>query len=166
MNTATINNTIILPALLGCAVFITGCGPGGGSAGGSDPQTVQTYGSGAGLSLRQRQADFLNRIRQSDPSFQTIQRAVLNDQYALGLILNRDVQLDSIPQLMRAMLTRMAQEFPGQDLTVIAYAPTQPPMRIGTAHLDSRTRQMTYTPEEPRTIDKEKSYASNSRRLH
>jgi hypothetical protein len=140
---------LALVALLGCALFLGGCGPGGGSGSGTDPQAVQSYGSGAGASVRQKQADFLNRIRQSDPNFQTVQEAVLNQNNDLGLILNRNVPLDSIPQLMRAMLTRMAQEFPGQDLTIIAYAPTQPPKRIGTAHLDSRSRQMTYTPEHP-----------------
>jgi hypothetical protein len=89
----------------------------------------------------------LNRIRQADPSYQTIQKAVLNENNELGLILGRSVQLDSIPALMRTMLTRMGQEFPNQNLTIVAYAPSQPPARIGTAHLDARTRQMTYTPE-------------------
>jgi len=41
----------------------------------------------------------------------------------------------------------MAKEFPGQDLTVVAYAPSNPPMKIGTARLDARTRQMSYAPE-------------------
>ena len=97
-------------------------------------------------STRQHQAAFLNRIRQSDPQFQTIQKAVLNEQNELGLIVNRNVDMDSIPKLMRAMLTQMAKEFPGQDLTVMAYAPTDPPMKIGTGRLDAQTRQMTYTP--------------------
>ena len=30
--------------------------------------------------------------------------------------------------------------------TVIAYAPSEPPLKIGTARLHARTRQMTYTP--------------------
>jgi hypothetical protein len=94
---------------------------------------------------RERQAAFLNRIRQSDPRFETIQRAVLNENNELGLILGRNVEMDSIPALMRSMLTEMAKEFPGQDLTVIAYAPSQPPTKIGTARLDARTREMTYT---------------------
>ncbi|HKQ39188.1 MAG TPA: hypothetical protein VJ063_14015 [Verrucomicrobiae bacterium] len=96
-------------------------------------------------SSRQRQAAFLNRIRQSDPRFETIQRAVLNENNELGLVLGHNVEMDSIPRLMRTMLTEMAKEFPGQDLTVIAYAPTQPPTKIGTARLDAQTRQMTYT---------------------
>ena len=101
----------------------------------------------AGGSQRQRQADFLNRIRQADPQFKTIDRALLNGQNELGLILDRSVSMDSIPALMRTMLVQMAKEFPGQDLTVDAYAPANPPMKIGTAHLDARTRDMTYTPE-------------------
>ena len=96
-------------------------------------------------STREHQAAFLNRIRESDPRFQTIQRAVLNENNELGLVLSRNVEMDSIPALMRTMLSEMAREFPNQDLTVIAYAPTQPPMKIGTGRLDSRTRQMSYT---------------------
>jgi len=98
-------------------------------------------------SQRQRQAEFLNRIRQTDPRYQTIEKAVLNENNDLGLVLNRSVDIDSIPALMRSMLTQMNKEFPGQDLTIIAYTPTQPPVRIGTAHLDAQTRDMTYTPQ-------------------
>jgi hypothetical protein len=101
----------------------------------------------AGGSQRQRQAEFLNRLRQADPQFKTIDRAVLNEQNELGLILDRSVSMDDIPALMRTMLAQMAKEFPGQDLTVIAYAPSNPPMKIGTARLNSRTRDMTYTRE-------------------
>jgi hypothetical protein len=135
---------------------VTGCGPDSTSSsqGGSDTAAVQTYAANSsqrqadsGTSSRQAQADFLNRIRQADPSYQTIQKSVLNENNELGLILGRSVQLDSIPALMRSMLTRMGQEFPNQNLTIVAYAPSQPPARIGAAHLDARTRQMTYTPE-------------------
>lgn len=90
---------------------------------------------------------FLNRIREADPQHRTINRAVLNEQNELGLILDRSVEMQNIPALMRTMLSQMAPEFPGQDLTVIAYAPSNPPRKIGTAHLDARTREMTYTHE-------------------
>ena len=110
------------------------------------PPANNGLGAGGG-SQRQRQADFLNRIRQADPQFKTIDRAVLNGQNELGLILNRSVPMDSIPPLMRTMLAQLAKEFPGQDLTVMAYAPSNPPMKIGTAHLNAQTRDMTYTPE-------------------
>jgi hypothetical protein len=97
--------------------------------------------------LKRRQIEFLNRIRNSDPERRTIERAVFNEQNELGLILSRGVELDKIPALMRSVLTQMAREFPGHDLTALAYAPSNPPRRIGTARLDARTREMTYTPE-------------------
>ncbi|MGI8889828.1 MAG: hypothetical protein ACR2G0_03465 [Chthoniobacterales bacterium] len=95
---------------------------------------------------RARQMSFLNRIREADPHANTIERALLNEQNELGLILNRAVPLDKIPALMRSIMTQMAKEFPGQDLTVIAYTPSNPPHKIGTAHLNAQTKDMTYTP--------------------
>ncbi len=97
--------------------------------------------------LAQRQAAFLNRLREADPQQRTIDRALLNEQNELGLILDRSVEMDKIPALMRTMLGQMAREFPAQDLAVIAYAPSTPPRKIGTARLNARTRDMTYTPE-------------------
>ena len=97
--------------------------------------------------LKQRQIEFLNRIRKADPQRQTIERAVFNEKNELGLILNRSVEMDKIPALMRSMLVQMARAFPGQDLTILAYAPSNPPRKIGTAQLNARTRDMTYTPE-------------------
>lgn len=109
------------------------------------PYQLRRGDSSSSGSVRERQAAFLNRIRRSDPRFETIERAMLNENNELGLVLNRNVEMDAIPPLMRTMLTEMAKEFPGQSLTVIAYAPTQPPAKIGTARLDARTREMTYT---------------------
>jgi len=97
--------------------------------------------------LKQRQIEFLNRIRKADPQHQTIERAVFNEQNDLGLILNRSVEMDKIPALMRSMLVQMARAFPGRDLTILAYAPSNPPRKIGTARLNARTRDMSYTPE-------------------
>src|SRR5438552_965397 len=96
--------------------------------------------------VKQRQADFLNRIRAADPQHQTIDRAMLNEQNELGLILDRTVEMDRVPDLMRSILTQMAREFPGQDLTVLAYTPSDPPHKIGTARLNAQTRDMSYTP--------------------
>ena len=97
--------------------------------------------------LKQRQVEFLNRIRKADPQHQTIERALFNQQNELGLILNRSVEMDKIPALMRSMLVQMARAFPGQGLTILAYAPSNPPRKIATARLNARTRDMTYTPE-------------------
>ena len=96
---------------------------------------------------KQRQIAFLNRIRDADPQGRTIDRALLNEQNELGLILDRSVEMDKIPTLMRTMLTQMAKEFPGENLTVLAYTPSDPPHKIGTAHLNAQTRDMTYTQE-------------------
>jgi hypothetical protein len=97
--------------------------------------------------LKQRQIVFLKQIRKADPEHRTIERALFNEQNDLGLILNRSIELDKIPALMRTMLAQMARAFPGQDLTVLAYTPSNPPRKIGTARLNARTRDMTYTPE-------------------
>jgi hypothetical protein len=110
---------------------------------------VQARVTGAVSDLRQRQVEFLHRLRQADLRYQTIDKAVLNEQNELGVILNRHVEMDAVRPLMRTLLTQMAKAFPGQDLTVMAYAPTQPPMPIGTARLQARTRKMTYTPAVP-----------------
>lgn len=93
------------------------------------------------------QMAFLNRIREADPQHHTIDRALLNEHNELGLVLDHTVELNKIPALMRTILTQMAKEFPGRDLDIVAYAPTSPPRKIGTAHLDSRTRDMSYNGE-------------------
>ncbi|MES2467584.1 MAG: hypothetical protein V4675_09815 [Verrucomicrobiota bacterium] len=109
------------------------------------PPTPGTMTPGGGD--RAKQAAFLNEIRQADPNFQTIERALLNEQNELGLILDRSVELEKIPALMKLMLTKMAAQFPKEDLTVVAYTPSNPPRKVGTARLNARTRDMTYTPE-------------------
>lgn len=101
----------------------------------------------AAQDFRQRQIAFLNRIRDADPQQRVIDRAMLNERNELGLILDRTVEMNRIPELMRTFLTQMAREFPGQDLTVIAYAPSQPPQKMGTAYLDAQSKQMKYVPE-------------------
>lgn len=89
---------------------------------------------------------FLHRIREADPNEQTINRALMNDEGELGVILDKSVPMDGIPPLMKKLLTEMASDFPGEDLTVIAYTPSAPPMKLGTAKLDARTGEMSYTP--------------------
>lgn len=140
---------IILIGVL-AGLVVTGCRP----ANGPDASSTTSASESKPLydprtqapDLRQRHVAFLNKIRQADPQFKTIEKAILNEQNELGLILDANVQMDSIPALMRTMLTQMAKEFPDQDLNVIAYTPSNPPRKIGTAHLNARTRDMTYTP--------------------
>lgn len=94
---------------------------------------------------RQKQMELLERIRRADPQNQTIERAFMNEDNDLGVILDRRVQMSDVPKLLRALLAQVAREFPNENLDVIAYAPSQPPLKIGTVHLDARTREMTYT---------------------
>ena len=98
----------------------------------------------ADASQRARQMELLERIRKADPQFNTIDKAVMNEENDLALILDRRVQLDDVPKLLKAMLGQMVREFPGEDLDVIAYAPSQPPLKIGTGHFDARTREISY----------------------
>lgn len=119
-------------ALTGCDQPPPTTAPSGGhprTTSASNPQDV-----------KQRQMAFLNRIREADPQGRTIDRALLNEQNELGLVLDRSVEMDKIPALMRVMLGKMAAEFPGADATVIVYTPSNPPHKLGTGHLNARTR--------------------------
>ena len=130
------------------AGLVAGCGPASG------PDTTQSAPPPSAPRIempvkrtddRSRHYAFLQKIRQADPQFKTIDRAILNEQNELGLVLDRTVEMSSVPALMKTVLIQMAKEFPNQDLTVIAYAPSNPPLKIGTAHLNAGTRDMTYT---------------------
>lgn len=129
-------------------LVLAGCGQSSNNGTGTGSPGAPVVGQQvqSGSSRQAKRAEFLNRIRSADPQYQVIQRAMLNAQNELGIILKRDVDLKTIPALMRSLLTQMAKEFPGEDLTVIAYTPTDPPMKIGTGHLNASTREMTYTP--------------------
>jgi hypothetical protein len=141
----SIHERLISVPLLAAALVLAGCdAPPPPGVPSSEPRVAQPDNQ---QDLKQRQIAFLNRIREADPQARTIDRALLNEQNELGLVLDRTVEMDKIPALMRTMLGQMAREFPGQDLTVIAYTPSNPPRKIGTARLDARTRDMTYTPE-------------------
>ncbi len=127
--------------------FLAGCDAGTPKRTAPEQNRPQETASMPSSDLRQRQLAFLDRIRGADPQGRTIDRALLNEQNELGLILDRTVEMKDIPALMKTMLTQMAAEFPGEDLTVIAYTPSNPPRKIGTAHVNAKTRDMTYTPE-------------------
>lgn len=135
-------STIILAVAAGCG------GNESSDANSSRPSSTapsaRSAEAGNLRSVEERRAALLNRIRSSDPQKVTIERAIINERNELGLILSRQTNLDDMPRLMKAMLTQMAEDFPGQDLTAVAYSPTEPPRTIGTARLNLRTRDMTY----------------------
>ena len=153
------------------AVFLAGCSQQQGTAPASEQGSAQNYDparraanqtaprTGApersarlpgvqetGQQAEQAKLGFLKRIRDADPQQKTIERALMNERNELGIILSRNVAMNDIPTLMQSLLKQMAAEFPGENLTVTAYAPTEPPMAIGTGRLDASTREMTYTP--------------------
>ena len=84
---------------------------------------------------------------QQSPASQPITGQEFKQRQIAFLILDRSVEMNRIPDLMRTLLTQMAREFPEQDLTVVAYTPSSPPQKVGTGHLDSRTKEMNYLPE-------------------
>jgi len=135
---------------MGCLCLLVSCDTRESISSGNAPPAEQNRVAqpAARQDFKQQQLAFLNRIRDADPQQRTIERAMLNEQNELGLILDANVGMDRIPDLMRMMLTEMAREFPNQDLTVLAYTPSNPPRKIGTAHLDARTRAMSYVPEQ------------------
>ena len=89
---------------------------------------------------------FLNRIRQDDAYNEAIHRTMLNDQNELSVVLYSRVAPEAVPDLMRKVMTGMGQEFPHEDVTVAVYQVATPPKRIGTAHVDGKTGEATYTP--------------------
>lgn len=140
--------TALIVAML---TFLVGCGrqtPTRGSAdiAGADYASAPGRPAATNSGVEQRRADLLSRIRAADPQQATIMRALVNENNELGLVLSRQANLDDVPKLLRTMLAELDKTFPGQNHTAIAYAPTNPPKTIGTARLDARTRDMTYTP--------------------
>jgi hypothetical protein len=115
------------------------------------PPSVQAQDRPAVSDVRLRHVAFLHRLRQADPRYQTIEKAVLNEQNELGAIVNRPVEMEAVRPLMKTLLTQIAKAFPGQNRTAIVYAPSEPPMKIGTARLQAQTRRITSIPAVPQS---------------
>jgi hypothetical protein len=93
-----------------------------------------------------RQVIVLNRLAKQDPGHLSIDRATITDQNDVGVNLNKNVEMDKVPDLMRSIVDKLGQEFPEEDLTIAAYA-SDPPHRVGKAHRDAKTKETSYTPE-------------------
>jgi hypothetical protein len=93
--------------------------------------------------LKQRQIEFLNPIPKSDPQHRTIERALFNDRNEPGLILNRSVELDKVPALMRTVITPDGARVSRSGFNRSRLCPFHPPAQDGTARLNARTRDMT-----------------------
>lgn len=93
----------------------------------------------------QRHWTFLNRLRQNDP-FDVIERTMVDDQNQLGVVLDSNVTADKVPDLMKQVMKKMAEQFPNEDIMVGTYTPTTPLRKLGTAHLDGKTGEVSYRP--------------------
>jgi hypothetical protein len=143
-------STIFLLPLFGAALLsVTACHkpqPATEPATPSEQQKRAARAAEAPESAR-RHWSYLNRIRQDDSLSGLIDRTRLSDGGEVGVILFSSVTPDKIPALMRQVMAEMAQEFPREEVTLSVYAPSSPTRKIGIAHLDGQTGQMTYTPE-------------------
>jgi hypothetical protein len=54
---------------------------------------MQAWGADTVGDLRQRQMEFLQRLRQAEPRHESIEKAVFSAQNELGIILNRRMDL-------------------------------------------------------------------------
>jgi hypothetical protein len=55
--------------------------------------------------------DFLNRLRQEDAFNSVIHRTQLSEQNQLGVVLLSNVALETVPDLMRKVMTEVSHEF-------------------------------------------------------
>ena len=92
----------------------------------------------------QERWDYLNRIRQAD-GYDAIDRTRVDDQNQLGVVLTANLKPDQVEAVVKKTLEALAKKFPGEDMTIEAYAPAQPLRKLGAAHYSAQTGQVTYT---------------------
>ncbi|HXA08442.1 MAG TPA: hypothetical protein VNW28_00580 [Chthoniobacterales bacterium] len=139
----------LLPILGGALLSMAACHklkPAAENATPSEEQVRATRAAEVPKSIQQ-QWTCLNRIRQRDGLNSTIDRTLLDEQNQLGVVLFSTVTPDKVPALMRTVMTEMAQEFPNDNVTLTVYASANPPRKMGTAHRDGQTGEVSYVPE-------------------
>ena len=130
-------------------VFLAACHkPKPAAAEASTPSAQEKFAerAAAAPASTQKRWDFLNRLRQEDAFNRVIHRTLLNDQEQLGVDLYANVAPEKVPELMRAVMARMAEKFPDEDVALAVYAVATPPKRIGTARVDGKTGETSFTP--------------------
>ena len=68
----------------------------------------------------------------------------------IAIMLSPDLALDEVPTVMEQAAKDLARRFPGIDLTIVGYAPADPPMPVGRADFNSRTGQTSFKWELPK----------------
>jgi hypothetical protein len=138
----------LLPILGAAALFLVACHKTKPAAANTGPTEQQKRAERAAEvpESTQRHWTHLNRMRQTDAFSAVISRTLLEEQGQLGVVLYSSVPPDKVSALMRQLMSEMAKEFPKEDLTLSVYAASSPPHKIGTAHVDGKTSEATYTP--------------------
>jgi hypothetical protein len=90
-----------------------------------------------------RGASFLTRIRVADPDYRLVLMAGLKEN-ELSLLLSRFVKTDEIPTLVTGLAGLLSKQFPGENLTVVAFRPNVPLTEAGIAHVNGGTGQISY----------------------
>src|ERR1044072_3121387 len=94
----------IIPGMVAALLF-GGCGKESPVRGSSEQfgraEARVTPAHVPGRAEEPRRAELLSLIRAADPRQETIQRALLNENNELGLILSRQTNLDDVPRLLR-----------------------------------------------------------------
>ena len=96
------------------------------------------------VSREARGAEFLTRIRVADPDYRLILMACLKER-ELNLLLSRYATARDVPILVKGLLEQLRQQFPGEDLSVVAFRPIVPLKEAATAKLQGTTGAITYT---------------------
>ena len=142
-------SNIYLLQILGAVVLsMAACSkskPAAANAGPTEQQVRAELAAEVPESTQQRWTH-LNRTRQIDAFNTVISRTLLEKQGELGVVLYSSVMPDKVPVLMRQLMAEMAKEFPDEDMTIGVYGSGSPPRKIGTAHVDGKTEETSYTP--------------------
>ncbi len=93
----------------------------------------------------QERWDYLDRIRQSD-AYDAIDRTRVDNQNRLGVVVAANLKPDQIEAVVKKALEALAKKFPNEDMSLDAYAPSQPLRKLGSAQYDAQTKEVTYTP--------------------
>jgi hypothetical protein len=142
-------STILLLPLLGAvALLVAACHKSKPAAGNATPTAQQKRAArdAKAPEATQRHWTQLNRLRQSDAFNTVISRTLLDDQGQLGFVLYSRVTPDKVSPLVLQLMAEMAKEFPNEDMTLSVYGAGSPPHKIGTAYVDGKTSEATYTP--------------------
>lgn len=86
----------------------------------------------------------MNRIRQSD-AYADIDRTRVDEQNQLGVVVAANLPPERVESIVKKAMEALAQKFPDGDMTLDAYAPTTPLRKLGTAHYNAQSGQVSYT---------------------